>query len=318
MAYGNLLDGEGWQPMMQGGSMGGYSPMAPSSGSSMNLLSGGNALATPVRTTTYTFGGIKPYGNVLSPNRPDELDGLARGGYDAPPSMTSAEAEQAASVVNAENAPEVAGLAMGLGQGPMSAVMGKAAQGITSAMKDHLGPYGVGGLAPNPQVGTPAFAQATPAMDTAPGFTDAGARASAFSNMDLSPQARFGGQPAPTPNMMGGIPGFSDALGAFSRDSGLSSALGGLFGDPNAVDPAAALGEVASGRAGDGRGGLQGFAERGFGTDVFGRDRDGGDRDGNGRDGSGRDGGGGRGTNGGMGGGVGDAGAGNPGGTGVL
>jgi hypothetical protein len=229
--------------------------------------------------------------------------------------MTSAEAEQAASVVNAENAPEVAGAVMGLGQGPMSAVMGKVAQGITSAMKDHLGPYGVGGLVPNPQVGTPAFAQATPAMDTAPGFTDAGAMASAASGLPGPVASGFGafGETTPAPDMMGGLPGFSDALGAFGRDSGLTNALGGLFGDPNAVDPAAALGEVASGRAGDGRGSLQGFAERGFGTDVFG-----GDRDGSGRDGGGRDGGGGRGTNGGMGGGVGDAGAGNPGGTGVL
>jgi hypothetical protein len=291
MAYGNLLDGGGgWQPMTQGGSMGGYSPMAPSGGSSMNLLSGNNALANP-GSTSYTFGGIRPYGNVLSANRPDELDSLASGGYDAPPGMTSAEAEQAASVVNAENAPEVAGAVMGLGQGPMSGVMSKAAQGITSAMKNTLGPYGVTGLG-RVEVGTPAFAQATPAMDTPSGFTDAGARAAAFSNMNLSPQARFGGQPAPTPNMMGGIPGFSDAFGAFARDSGLSGFASGLFGDPNAVDPAAALGEVASGRAGDDRG------DPGRGTNV-------GVGDGRGRDG-------------GIGGGVGDVGAGNPGGTGVL
>jgi hypothetical protein len=249
-----------------------------------------NALSTEPR-----IGGVGGYStNLLSPNRPDELDSLASGGYDAPPSMTSAEAEQAASVVNAENAPEVAGAVMGLGKGPMSAVMSKAAQGITSAMKDHLGPYGVGGLVPNPQVGTPAFAQSTPAMDTVPGFTDAGAMASAASNLPGPVATGFGafGETAPPPDMMGGIPGFSDALGAFSLDSGLSSALGGLFGDPNAVDPAAALGAVASGRAGNGRG------DPGRGTNAGV--------------------GGGRGVGGGIGGGVGDVGAGNPGGTGVL
>jgi hypothetical protein len=232
------------------------------------------------------LGGVPRYGNLLSPNRPDELDRMTGQGYEPPASasMTHDEAARAAQVVNAENAPEVAGAAMGLGMGPMTGTMSKVAQGLTSAMKNTLGPYGVTGLG-RVAVGTPAFAQATPAMDTPPGVTDAGAIAAASSSLPGPVATGMGAFPgaAPPPDMMGGLPGFSDALSSFNQASGFGNAMSGLlgFGD-QAPSPAQALGEVASGRAG--RGSLEGFAERGFGADVFGGD-------GRGGDGSGRDGG---------------------------
>jgi len=97
--------------------------------------------------------------------------------------------------------------------------VGSLVMGVKGLMSQHLGPYGVVGGPVAPQVNTPQF----------DAVVQAGRQASMMNDETLSPQARFGNRPAPTPPGFRSVPSF-DPLSFMEEEDAFSGVMENVEG----------------------------------------------------------------------------------------
>jgi hypothetical protein len=128
--------------------------------------------------------------------------------------------------------------------------------GVADALAGTLGPYGVVGGPQAPQVGTRAFAQQTPALDTAPGVPDPGAQAASMSSTNApagvaGPVSAGLGGTASNPSVPGSFGGGGSGNAGASVSSAGHNAAGAATSDVGTTS-AGVAGNVGAGNMGGG------------------------------------------------------------------
>jgi hypothetical protein len=189
--------------------------------------------------------------------------GSGSGGQD-PTRGTSGPASSTPSVVNYGNKTNIDTplgkvAARDLALSPFGTTGKKVVGGVADAMAGALGPYGVVGGPVAPAVGTQAFAQQTPALDTAPGVPDPGAQAASMSATGnpagvAGPTATGLGGTASNPSVPGSFGGGGPGNPGASVSSAGHNAAGAATSDVGTTS-AGVAGNVGAGNMGGGRDG---------------------------------------------------------------